>query len=47
VRAAAEMPLSAGLAYETELFVTCFGSEDKREGIEAFLQKRKPEFRGR
>lgn len=47
VRAAAEMPLSAGLAYETELFVTCFASEDKREGIDAFLQKRAPEFRGR
>lgn len=47
VRAAAEMPLSAGLAYETELFVTCFASDDKREGVEAFLEKRSPEFRGR
>lgn len=47
VRAAAEMPLSAGLAYETELFVTCFASDDKREGVEAFLEKRPPEFRGR
>ncbi len=47
VRAAAEMPLSAGLAYETELFVTCFGSEDKREGVSAFLEKRPAEFTGR
>lgn len=47
VRAAAEMPLGAGLAYETELFVTAFGSEDKREGIAAFLEKRPAEFRGR
>lgn len=47
VRAASEMPLSAGLAYETELFITCFASEDKKEGIEAFLQKRKPVFQGR
>jgi enoyl-CoA hydratase len=47
VRAAAEMPLHAGLAYETELFVTCFASDDKREGIAAFLEKRAPEFRGR
>lgn len=47
VRAAAEMPLGAGLAYETELFVTAFGSEDKREGIAAFLEKRRAEFRGR
>lgn len=47
VRAASEMPLSAGLAYETELFVTCFGSEDKREGVQAFLDKRPAEFKGR
>jgi len=47
VRAAAEMPLASGLAYETELFVTCFGSDDKREGIAAFLEKRPAEFTGR
>jgi enoyl-CoA hydratase len=47
VRAAAEMPLAAGLAYETELFITCFGSEDKAEGVAAFLEKRAPRFRGR
>ena len=47
VRAAAEMPLGAGLAYETELFVTCFASDDKREGVEAFLEKRAPVFTGR
>jgi enoyl-CoA hydratase len=47
VRAAAEMPLAAGLAYETELFVTCFGSDDKREGVAAFLEKRPAEFTGR
>jgi enoyl-CoA hydratase len=47
VRAAAEMPLSAGLAYETELFVTCFGSDDRREGVRAFLEKRAPGFTGR
>jgi hypothetical protein len=40
VRGAAEMPLLAGLAYETELFVTCFASDDKREGVAAFLKKR-------
>jgi enoyl-CoA hydratase len=47
VRAAAEMPLSAGLPYETELFVTCFASEDRQEGVAAFLEKRPAEFRGR
>jgi len=47
VRAAAEMPLAAGLQYETELFVTCFASDDKREGVAAFLEKRPAEFTGR
>jgi len=47
VRAAAEMPLSAGLAYERELFVTCFASDDRTEGVTAFLEKREPAFRGR
>jgi enoyl-CoA hydratase len=47
VRAAADMPLAAGLQYETELFVTCFASDDKREGVAAFLEKRPAEFTGR
>jgi enoyl-CoA hydratase len=47
IRAAAEMPLAAGLAYETEAFVTCFASEDKQEGVAAFVEKRKPRFQGR
>src|SRR5687768_12617460 len=40
VRAAMETPLTAGLKYERELFITAFSSEDKREGIAAFLEKR-------
>ena len=47
VRAAEEMPLAAGLAYERELFITAFGSADKIEGVAAFLDKRAPKFTGK
>jgi enoyl-CoA hydratase len=47
VQAAEEMPLSAGLALERELFVTAFGSDDKREGVAAFLEKRAARFTGK
>ncbi|MGH7463784.1 MAG: enoyl-CoA hydratase/isomerase family protein [Longimicrobiales bacterium] len=42
-----EAPLSAGLAHERELFITAFGSDDCREGVNAFLEKRSAEFTGR
>ena len=46
IRASEEMPLTAGLAYERELFITAFGSADKREGVAAFLEKRAARFTG-
>ena len=47
VRAATEAPLSAGLRHERELFITAFSSDDRTEGVSAFLEKRAPDFRGR
>jgi enoyl-CoA hydratase len=47
INAALEMPLSQGLAYERELFQFVWSTEDRLEGMKAFLEKRKPEFRGR
>jgi len=47
VNRAFETPLSDGLAYERRLFHSLFGTEDKNEGMEAFLAKRKPAFRNR
>jgi enoyl-CoA hydratase/carnithine racemase len=38
---------SEGLARERDLFVGLFGTEDQREGMRAFLEKREPSFRGR
>lgn len=39
--------LAAGLEGERDLFVDLFATEDQREGVNAFLEKRKPEWKNR
>jgi enoyl-CoA hydratase len=46
LNASAHMPLAAGLAYESAVQAITFESHDKQEGTSAFLEKRKPAFRG-
>jgi enoyl-CoA hydratase/carnithine racemase len=47
VLAADETTLAGGLAHERRLFELAMATEDRVEGMQAFLEKRRPEFRGR
>jgi enoyl-CoA hydratase/carnithine racemase len=47
IDAAATLPLPEGLARELELYEDCLASEDRREALTAFSEKRKPSFKGR
>lgn len=47
VKLASKSNLDEGLRREIDLFAICFSTEDKEEGVAAFLEKRKPVFKGR
>ena len=46
LNASSQMPLAAGLVFESTAQAITFESDDKQEGTTAFLEKRKPVFRG-
>lgn len=47
INRAFETHLDEGLHFERKNFYLCFSSEDQKEGMKAFIEKRKPEFKGR
>ena len=47
VNAAYETDLTQGLAHERRLFYLLFASDDQKEGMAAFMEKRTPDFKGR
>jgi len=47
VRASEQLPIKDGIPYERDLFCLAFSTEDKKEGVEAFLLKRPAEWKGR
>ena len=47
VRRGLEQPLDQALRYETDLTVILQSTEDRAEGVQAFLEKREPKFEGK
>ena len=47
VQTGAEISFETGLALERELQQQLFQSEDAREGLSAYVEKRKPQFKGK
>ena len=47
INAAFEMPLNQGIRFERRLFHALFGTEDQKEGMTAFVEKRPGQWKGR
>ena len=47
INQALQTDLDSGLAFELEAVARTFGTEDQKEGMTAFLERRKPEFKGK
>ena len=47
VNKAFDTHLDEGLQFERKNFYLCFSTEDQKEGMNAFIEKRKPEYKGR
>ena len=46
INRALETDLDAGLKYELDTVMKCMTTKDKKEGMQAFIEKRRPEFKG-
>lgn len=47
VLAGADLPLDSALALERKAFQLLFDSQDQKEGMQAFLEKRPPNYQGK